>query len=120
LGPRTLSHLRELDGCKDARITATHPGCLREKLGEIARRSKILGQYIKEHFAGKELGVFYQDDDLGKGGLAGISDEVPASSIVSTQPYQPGVTNVAPQITAPVDRAVQETPRTVRPERALR
>jgi ABC-type branched-subunit amino acid transport system substrate-binding protein len=61
---------------------------------------KILGQYIKQHFAGKKIGVFYQDDDFGTGGLTGIKYEVPASQIVSTQPYQPGVTNVAPQISA--------------------
>ncbi len=39
---------------------------------------KILGQYIKQHFAGQKVGVLYQDDDFGKGGLAGIQDEVPA------------------------------------------
>ena len=61
---------------------------------------KILGQYLKQHFAGKKIGVFYQDDDFGNGGLTGIKDEVPASQIVSTQPYQPGGTNVAPQISA--------------------
>jgi ABC-type branched-subunit amino acid transport system substrate-binding protein len=61
---------------------------------------KILGQYIKQHFAGKKVGVFYQDDDFGKGGLAGIQKEVPKSQIVSTQSYEPGNTNVAPQITA--------------------
>lgn len=61
---------------------------------------KILGQYIKQHFPGKKIGVFYQDDDFGTGGLTGIKDEVPASSIVSAQPYQPGGTNVAPQISA--------------------
>src|SRR5271167_2446328 len=61
---------------------------------------KILGQYIKQHFAGQKIGVFYQDDDFGNGGLTGIKDEVPASQIVSAQPYQPGVTNVAPQISA--------------------
>jgi ABC-type branched-subunit amino acid transport system substrate-binding protein len=61
---------------------------------------KILGQYIKQHFAGKKVGVFYQDDDFGLGGLTGIKDQLPASQIVSTQPYQPGVTNVAPQISA--------------------
>ncbi len=61
---------------------------------------KILGQYIKQHFAGKKVGVFYQDDDFGTGGLTGIKYEVPASQIVSAQPYQPGVTNVAPQISA--------------------
>jgi ABC-type branched-subunit amino acid transport system substrate-binding protein len=61
---------------------------------------KILGQYIKQHFAGKKVGVFYQDDDFGNGGLTGIKDEVPASQIVSAQAYQPGGTNVAPQISA--------------------
>ena len=38
---------------------------------------KILGQYIKQHFAGKKVGVLYQDDDFGQGGLAGIEDELP-------------------------------------------
>jgi ABC-type branched-subunit amino acid transport system substrate-binding protein len=61
---------------------------------------KILGQYIKQHFAGKKVGVFYQDDDFGTGGLTGIKDEVPASQIVTAQPYQSGTTNVAPQISA--------------------
>jgi ABC-type branched-subunit amino acid transport system substrate-binding protein len=61
---------------------------------------KILGQYLKQHFAGQKIGVLYQDDDFGQGGLAGIKDEVPASSIVSTQPYQPGVTSLATQVTA--------------------
>src|SRR5579884_1989448 len=61
---------------------------------------KILGQYLKQHFAGKKIGVLYQDDDFGQGGLQGIEDEVPASSIVAKQPYEPGVTTLAPQITA--------------------
>jgi branched-chain amino acid transport system substrate-binding protein len=61
---------------------------------------KILGQYLKQHFAGKKIGVLYQDDDFGQGGLAGIKDEVAASDIVAKEPYQPGVTTLAPQITA--------------------
>jgi ABC-type branched-subunit amino acid transport system substrate-binding protein len=61
---------------------------------------KILGQYIKQNFAGKKVAVLYQDDDFGMGGLAGIVDEVPASDIVSKQSYQPGVTSLATQITA--------------------
>ena len=51
---------------------------------------KILGQYIKQHFAGQKVGVLYQDDDFGQGGLAGIQDEVPAAQIVSKQAYQSG------------------------------
>jgi ABC-type branched-subunit amino acid transport system substrate-binding protein len=61
---------------------------------------KILGQYIKQHFAGQKIAVLYQDDDFGQGGLTGIQDEVPAADIVSKQPYQPGVTSLASQITA--------------------
>ncbi len=61
---------------------------------------KILGQYIKQHFAGEKVAVLYQDDDFGQGGLAGIKDEVPASAIATTQPYQAGTTTLAPQLTA--------------------
>jgi ABC-type branched-subunit amino acid transport system substrate-binding protein len=61
---------------------------------------KILGQYIKQHFAGQKIGVLYQDDDFGQGGLAGIKDEVAASDIAAAEPYQAGVTTLAPQITA--------------------
>jgi ABC-type branched-subunit amino acid transport system substrate-binding protein len=68
---------------------------------------KILGQYIKQHFAGKRVGVLYQDDDFGQGGLAGIEDEVPASDIVAKEPYQSGVTTLAPEITALKSAKVQ-------------
>ena len=61
---------------------------------------KILGQYIKQHFAGQKVGVLYQDDDFGQGGLKGIQDELPASDIVSKQAYQPTTTDLGPQVTA--------------------
>ncbi len=61
---------------------------------------KILGQYLKQHFAGQKIGVLYQDDDFGQGGLAGIQDELPAADIVAKQPYQSGTTTLAPQVTA--------------------
>ncbi len=61
---------------------------------------KILGRYIKQHFAGQKVAVLYQDDDFGQGGLAGIEAEVPAAEIVSKQSYQPTTTTLAPQITA--------------------
>ena len=61
---------------------------------------KILGQYIKQHFAGQKVGVLYQDDDFGQGGLAGIQDELPSSDIVAKEPYQSGVTTLAPQVAA--------------------
>ena len=61
---------------------------------------KLLGKYIKQHFAGQKVAVLYQDDDFGLGGLAGIQAELPASSIVSKEAYQSGTTTLAPQITA--------------------
>jgi ABC-type branched-subunit amino acid transport system substrate-binding protein len=61
---------------------------------------KILGQYLKQHFASAKIGVLYQDDDFGKGGLAGIQAEVPAANIVAKEPYQSGVTSLASQVTA--------------------
>jgi ABC-type branched-subunit amino acid transport system substrate-binding protein len=61
---------------------------------------KILGQYIKQHFAGQKVAVLYQDDDFGQGGLAGIQAELPSSQIVSKQAYQSGTTTLAPQMTA--------------------
>jgi branched-chain amino acid transport system substrate-binding protein len=61
---------------------------------------KILGQYIKQHFAGEKVGVLYQNDDFGNGGLAGIEDEVAGADIVSKQPSESGTTSLATQITA--------------------
>jgi ABC-type branched-subunit amino acid transport system substrate-binding protein len=61
---------------------------------------KILGQYIKQHFPGQKVAVLYQNDDFGGGGLAGLKDEMPASQIAATQPYEPTSTTLAPQITA--------------------
>jgi ABC-type branched-subunit amino acid transport system substrate-binding protein len=60
---------------------------------------KILGNYIKQKFPGKKVGVLYQDDDFGQGGLAGLKKEI-SSQIVSAQPYQPTNTKVASQVTA--------------------
>jgi ABC-type branched-subunit amino acid transport system substrate-binding protein len=79
------------DGAKQAETFGWQPSYQIE--------GKILGAYLKSQFAGKKIGVFYQDDDFGQGGLAGLKEEIP-DQIVSAQPYQPGGTNVAPQITA--------------------
>ncbi len=48
---------------------------------------KILGTYIKEHFAGQKVGYLYQNDDFGQGFVQGLDDILPASSVVSKQTY---------------------------------
>jgi branched-chain amino acid transport system substrate-binding protein len=67
---------------------------------DYVREGKILGNYIKQHFAGKKIGYFYQDDEFGQDGVKGLDDEIPKSQVVARQSYNPTVTNVAPQVTA--------------------
>ena len=67
---------------------------------DYVREGKILGNYIKQHFAGKKIGYFYQDDEFGMDGVKGLDDEIPSSQVVARQSYNPAVTNVAPQVTA--------------------
>jgi ABC-type branched-subunit amino acid transport system substrate-binding protein len=61
---------------------------------------KILGQYIAKNFAGKKIGIFAQNDDFGTNGIKGLEDEIPASSIVSTQRYDPTNIKITPQVQA--------------------
>jgi ABC-type branched-subunit amino acid transport system substrate-binding protein len=67
---------------------------------DYVREGKILGDYIKQHFAGKKVGVFYQDDEFGQDGLKGLTYEVPKSQLVSKQSYDPTNTKIGPQIAA--------------------
>lgn len=48
---------------------------------------KILGYYIKQHFAGKKIGYLYQDDEFGQDVVKGLDMEIPSSSVVSRQTY---------------------------------
>jgi len=50
---------------------------------DYVREGKILGQYVKQHFAGKKVGFFYQNDEFGMDGVKGLLDEIPASMVVS-------------------------------------
>jgi ABC-type branched-subunit amino acid transport system substrate-binding protein len=67
---------------------------------DYIREGKILGQYITQHFAGKKIAYFLQNDDFGMDGEKGLDMEIPASNVVTKQFYQPGNINVGPQIAA--------------------
>jgi ABC-type branched-subunit amino acid transport system substrate-binding protein len=67
---------------------------------DYTREGKILGQYVAQHFKGKKIGIFAQNDDFGTNGIKGLEDEIPASSIVSTQRYDPTNTKITPQVLA--------------------
>jgi ABC-type branched-subunit amino acid transport system substrate-binding protein len=67
---------------------------------DYVREGKILGQYVKQHFAGKKVGYFYQNDEFGLDGVKGLNDVLPASMVVSKQSYVPTNINIAPQVAA--------------------
>src|SRR4029077_11205817 len=67
---------------------------------DYIREGKILGQYIKQHFAGKKVGFFSQNDEFGQDGVKGLLDELPASMVVSKQTYDPTNTNIGPAVSA--------------------
>ncbi len=63
---------------------------------DYIREGKILGNYIKQHFKGKKIGYFFQDDEFGQDGVKGLDMEIPKSQVVARESYNPTVTNVAP------------------------
>jgi ABC-type branched-subunit amino acid transport system substrate-binding protein len=67
---------------------------------DYVREGKILGKYIAAHFAGKKVAYFYQDDDFGKDGVKGLDQFIAKDKVVSRQTYQPGNSNIGPQVSA--------------------
>src|SRR5580692_9828397 len=67
---------------------------------DYVREGKILGQYVKQHYAGKKVAFFYQDDEFGMDGVKGLDDEIPASMIATKQSYVDTNVNIAPQVAA--------------------
>jgi hypothetical protein len=64
------------------------------------REGKILGTYVKEHFKGKKIGYFYQNDEFGQDGVKGLDYEIPKSQVVARESYVPTNTNIEPQVAA--------------------
>src|ERR1035441_4245277 len=48
---------------------------------------KILGAYIKAHFAGEKVGYLTQGDEFGQDFIKGLNLEIPSTSVVSRQTY---------------------------------
>ena len=80
-------------------MPTTHPETFGYQI-DYVREGKILGQYVKQHFAGKKVGYFYQNDEFGQDGVKGLDDEIPASMVVSKQSYVVTNVNIAPQVAA--------------------
>jgi len=86
-------------GCDCWNAPSTYPETFGWQLDYISE-GKILGQYVAQHFKGKKVGFFYQNDEFGQDGVKGLLDEIPASMVVSKQSYVPTNVNVAPAVAA--------------------
>jgi len=86
-------------GCECWNAPSTWPETFGWQL-DYVREGKILGSYIKQHFAGQKIGYFYQDDEFGKDGVKGLDMEIPKADVVSRQSYDPTNINVGPQVAA--------------------
>jgi hypothetical protein len=84
-------------GCECWNSPSTWPQTFGWQL-DYVREGKILGAYIKQHFAGKKIGFFYQDDEFGQDGVKGLDYELPASQVVAKEAYDPTNTAVGPQV----------------------
>jgi hypothetical protein len=67
---------------------------------DYIREGKILGNYVKQHFKGKKIGYFYQNDEFGMDGVKGLNYEIPKSQVVAKESYNPANINIGPQIAA--------------------
>jgi ABC-type branched-subunit amino acid transport system substrate-binding protein len=86
-------------GCECWNQTSSEPFTTGWQI-DYVREGKILGNYIKQHYKGKKVAYFYQDDEFGQDGVKGLDEEIPKAQVVARKSYNPAVTNVAPQITA--------------------
>ncbi len=86
-------------GCECWNNTASLPDTFGYQLDYI-REGKILGAYIEQHFKGKKIGFFFQNDEFGQDGVKGLSMEIPKSQIVSEQPYDVTNVKIAPEVAA--------------------
>ncbi len=66
---------------------------------DYLREGKIIGKYVKDNFAGKKVGLFFQNDDVGRDSQKGL-DQFLKDQIVTRQGYDSANTDVAPQLSA--------------------
>jgi len=86
-------------GCECWNSPSTWPYTFGWQL-DYVREGKLLGHYIEQHFKGKKIGFFYQNDEFGQDGVKGLKDEIPAKQIVSQEPYDATNIKIAPQVAA--------------------
>lgn len=64
---------------------------------DYTKEAKIQGDYLAENFAGDDIGLLYQNDDVGPSTHAGIEQYL-IDEIVAYESYDPGVPELAGQV----------------------
>ncbi|HEY2636441.1 MAG TPA: ABC transporter substrate-binding protein, partial [Solirubrobacteraceae bacterium] len=67
-------------------------------LTDYYREGKILGRWVTQHEKGKKVAYFLQNDDFGADGARGADKFIPKSQVVTRQTYEPGNTDIGPQM----------------------
>ena len=99
LNSEKIPDLFVASGCDCWNNPSAYPETFGWQLDYI-REGKILGAYIKQHFAGKKIGYFFQNDEFGQDGVKGLDMEIPHSQVVSRQGYDSTNINIGPQVAA--------------------
>ncbi len=86
-------------GCECWNNPAKYPDTFGWQL-DYVREGKILGNYVEQHFKGKKIGYFFQNDEFGQDGVKGLDMEIPKSQVVSRQTYVPTDTKIGPAVAA--------------------
>lgn len=84
-------------GCPCANTPATQPDTFGWQLDSV-REGKILGAYIARRFSGEKVGVLFQDDKYGHGGVTGLGAEIPRSAMVATSSAEADARSVSAQL----------------------
>jgi hypothetical protein len=84
-------------GCDCWNAPSTYPETFGWQIN-YTREGKILGSYIEQHFKGKKIAFFYQNDEFGQDGVKGLSYEIPAAQVVAKEPYNVAATNPAAEV----------------------
>ncbi len=66
---------------------------------DYTREAKVQGQFLAENFAGDDVALLYQNDDVGPASHAGIEQYL-SEEIVAWESYDPGVPELSGQIAA--------------------
>jgi ABC-type branched-subunit amino acid transport system substrate-binding protein len=97
LNTQKIPDLFVASGCRCWDNPSQHPQTFGWQT-DYVREGKILGDYVKSHYAGKKIAYFSQADDFGQDGVQGLDQEVPKGQVIARATYQPGNINIASQV----------------------